>query len=202
VIRTERVEIRGVPLLATLVPGNGVGLLALHGSNEGGTAELADLVARRCRATSLVFTQPGARRPVHIPSPLMAVDHCALLREFLDGVSLAVSLHGHMRPHAPRSLFLGGRNREAAQVLAGELLALAPRFRAVTDLEEVPAALRGLHPRNPVNLTRLGGVQVELPLLARTTGPADTPPEPVVEALAAGVLRLAQPPATSTQEPS
>ncbi|MFG2602837.1 poly-gamma-glutamate hydrolase family protein [Streptomyces sp. NPDC048514] len=201
-IRTERVEIEGVPLVATLVPGNGIGLLALHGSNEGGTAELADLVARRCRATSLVFTQPGARRPVHIPSPLMAADHCALLRRFLDRVSLTVSLHGHMRPQAPHSLFLGGRNRAAALVLAEELHALAPRFRVVTDLAQVPAGLRGLHPRNPVNLTRLGGVQVELPLPARTTGTADTPPQPVVDALAAGVLRLAQPPATSTQEPS
>ncbi|MEU0005387.1 poly-gamma-glutamate hydrolase family protein [Streptomyces sp. NPDC006314] len=199
--RSEHVEIEGVPLVATLVPGSGIGLLALHGSNEGGTAELADLVARRCGATSLVFTQPGARRPVHIPSPRMAADHCALLREFLDRVSLTVSLHGHMRPHAPHTLFLGGGNREAALVLARELLALAPRFRAVADLEAIPAALRGLHPRNPVNLTRLGGVQVELPLLARTTGAADTPPQPVADALAAGVVRLGQLLSTSTQEP-
>ncbi|MFG2633311.1 poly-gamma-glutamate hydrolase family protein [Streptomyces sp. NPDC048362] len=198
--RTEYVEIEGVPLLATLVPGDGVGLLALHGSNEGGTAELAALVARRCGATSLVFTQPGARRPVHIPSPRMVAARSALLREFLDGVRLTVSLHGHMRPHAWDTLFLGGGNREAATVLAEELLALAPRFQAVTDLAEIPPALRGLHPRNPVNLARLGGVQVELPLPARTTGGADVPPRPVVDALAAGVARLAQPPATSTQE--
>lgn len=199
--RTEHVEIEGVPLVATLVPGGAIGLLALHGSNEGGTAELADLVARRCGATSLVFTQPGVPRPRHIPSPRMAVDHCALLREFLGRVALTVSLHGHMRSHAPRTLFLGGGNREAAHLLAEELLVLAPRFRAVADLAAIPAALRGLHPRNPVNLTRLGGVQVELPLTARTTGPADTPPQPVVDALAAGVRRLAQLASTSTQDP-
>lgn len=190
VTRTEHTEIQGTPLVATLVPGGEIGLLALHGSNEGGTAELADLVARRCGATSLVFTQPGVRQPVHIPSPLMAADHCALLREFLDRVSLTVSLHGHMRPEAPHTVFLGGRNRAAARVLAEALAAGARDFPAVTDLAAIPADLRGVHPRNPVNLTRLGGVQVELPLSARTSGRADVPPEKVVEALTAGVKGL------------
>ncbi|MCS0599732.1 poly-gamma-glutamate hydrolase family protein [Streptomyces sp. LP11] len=200
--RTEQVEIEGVPLLATYVPGGRIGLLALHGSNEGGTAELAGLVARRCDATSLVFTQPGVRRPVHLPSARMAADHCALLREFLDRVALTVSLHGHMRPAAQRTLFLGGGNRTAAHLLAAELAALAPEFRTVTDLAEIPRHLRGLHPRNPVNLTRLGGVQVELPLSARTTGTADTPPAPVAGALTAGVVRLAHAVSMSTHEPS
>src|SRR5689334_254814 len=112
--RTEEVEIEGVPMVATLVPGRGgIGLLALHGSNEGGTAQLAGAVARRCGATSLVFTQPGVRLPVHIPSPRMAPEHSALLREFLQRVSLTVSLHGHMRPEAPHAVFLGGRHRDA-----------------------------------------------------------------------------------------
>ncbi|MEU9479901.1 poly-gamma-glutamate hydrolase family protein [Streptomyces sp. NPDC048191] len=188
--RTEQVEIEGVAMVATLVPGDGVGLLALHGSNEGGTARLAETVARRCGATSLVFTQPGTRRPVHIPSPRMAADHCVLLREFLSHVALTVSLHGHMRPETPHSVFLGGRNRDAAQVLAEAFAAGAPRFPAVVDLAAIPSGLRGVHPRNPVNLTRLGGVQVELPLLARTSGGTDRPPAQVVDALAAGVAAL------------
>lgn len=186
--RVERVTIEGVALLATLVPGDGVGLLALHGSNEGGTAELAGILARRCGATSLVFTQPGNPRPVHITSPRMAAEHCALLREFLTRVSLTVSLHGHMR--AAHTVFLGGRNRAAARVVAEALAARAPHFPAVTDLTAIPSGLRGVHPRNPVNLTRLGGVQVELPLLARTSGDTNRPPDAVVEALAAGVEAL------------
>ncbi|KUN02805.1 hypothetical protein AQI95_25030 [Streptomyces yokosukanensis] len=189
-VRTEQVEIEGVALVATLVPGDGIGLLALHGSNEGGTAELAGTVARRCGATSLVFTQPGSRRPVHIRSPLMAADHCALLREFLERVSLTVSLHGHMRPEATHTVFLGGGNRPAARTLAEAFAAKAPRFPAVTDLAAIPAALRGVHPRNPVNLTRLAGVQVELPLLARTSGATDIPPDEVTDALTAGVKLL------------
>ncbi|MGW3209337.1 poly-gamma-glutamate hydrolase family protein [Streptomyces sp. NPDC001135] len=189
--RTEEVEIEGVPMVATLVPGRGgIGLLALHGSNEGGTAQLAGTVARRCGATSLVFTQPGVRRPVHVPSPRMAAGRSALLREFLERVCLTVSLHGHMRPHAPHSVFLGGRHRDAAHVLAEALTAHAPHFPAVTDLAAIPSGLRGIHPGNPVNLTRLGGVQVELPLLARTTNGTDIPPVPVVEALVAGVNEL------------
>ncbi|MGW2649377.1 poly-gamma-glutamate hydrolase family protein [Streptomyces sp. NPDC001393] len=188
--RTEQVEIEGTPMVATLVPGNGIGLLALHGSNEGGTAELARTVAHRCGATSLVFTQPGVRRPVHIPSPRMAVDHCALLREFLERVALTVSLHGHLRPEAPHTVFLGGGNRDAAHVLAEAFATGIPQFPAVTDLRAIPASLRGVHPRNPVNLTRLGGVQVELPLLARTSGAANTPPAAVADALTAGVKGL------------
>ena len=196
--RTERVEIEGVRLLATLTLGGEIGLLALHGSNEGGTAELARSVAGRCGATSLVFTQPGTRKPVHIPSPRMEVEHCALLRTFLARVAVTVSLHGHRRPATPRSVFLGGGNRPAAHLLASHLGALRPEFDPVTDLEEIPLALRGLHARNPVNLTRRGGVQVELPLAARTRRSGgwdlrlpDTPPQHVVNALVNGVRMLA-----------
>ncbi|MGW1212828.1 poly-gamma-glutamate hydrolase family protein [Streptomyces sp. NPDC002499] len=195
--RTERVEIEGVRLLATLTVGGDLGLLALHGSNEGGTAELVRSVAERCAATSLVFTQPGVRKPVHIPSPRMAVRHCTLLRDFLAHVELVVSLHGHMRPTAPRSLFLGGGNRPAARLLADELGSLRPEFEPVTDLDAIPVSLRGLHARNPVNLARRGGVQVELPLSARTSrrgwvpGVPDTPPPSVTDALAKGVELLA-----------
>ncbi|WP_324785866.1 poly-gamma-glutamate hydrolase family protein [Streptomyces sp. H51] len=197
-VRTERVEIEGVAFLVTLTPGSRVGLLALHAANEGGTAELAESLAARCGATSLVFGQPGARRPVHIPSPRMAVDHCALLRDFLRHVSVTVSLHGHLRAAAPRTVFLGGGNRSAARLLAFALRALRPEFETVTDLAEIPRGLRGLHARNPVNLTRGGGVQVELPLLARTrrpdrrAGAPDTPPEAVADALAEGVRLLSR----------
>ncbi|MEU6141947.1 poly-gamma-glutamate hydrolase family protein [Streptomyces sp. NPDC047081] len=191
--RTEEVEIEGVRLFATLTTGGEVGLLALHGSNEGGTAELARSVAERCGATSLVFTQPGKPAPVHIPSPRMAVAHCELLRDFLSHVAVTVSLHGHRRRATPRAIFLGGANRPAAHRLASGLTALHPEFHTVTDLEEIPVNLRGLHSRNPVNLTRGGGVQVELPLTARTRRPGwrpgvpDEPPQSVVDALAKGV---------------
>jgi phage replication-related protein YjqB (UPF0714/DUF867 family) len=192
---TERVTIEGAEYLASLTLRSEIGLLALHGSTEGGTAELAQEVAARTGATALVFTQP-AGPPVHIPSPRMAVPHCRTLRLFLSHVTLTVSLHGHLRPTATHSVFLGGTHREAARTLADALARLAPAFTPVTDLDDIPPGLRGLHPRNPVNLTPAGGVQLELPLAARTQHPQrlrgtpDTPPLPVVAALTAGVERL------------
>ncbi|MEV7436722.1 poly-gamma-glutamate hydrolase family protein [Streptomyces griseoviridis] len=192
--RTEHLQIAGVPMRAELTPGGPVGVLALHASNEGGTAELARIVAESTGATCLVFTQPGTS-PVHVPSPEMAVAHCAALREFLARVEITVSLHGHLRRTAPRSLFLGGANRQAAHRLAAGLGVLRPEFDPVTDLDAIPRALRGLHPRNPVNLARDGGVQVELPLAARTVTPhdqdtPDTPPAAVADALVTGVRLL------------
>ncbi|MGW1586667.1 poly-gamma-glutamate hydrolase family protein [Streptomyces sp. NPDC002386] len=192
----ERVVIEGVEFEAALTVRSDIGVLALHGSKEGGTAELAREVAARTGATALVFTQP-AGTPVHIPSHRMSEAPCEALREFLAHVSLTVSLHGHLRPDATRSIFLGGANRAAALALGRPLALLAPAFATVTDLELIPAGLRGLNPRNPVNLTRAGGVQVELPLAARTARPEkvqgapETPPRAVADALTAGVGGLA-----------
>jgi phage replication-related protein YjqB (UPF0714/DUF867 family) len=39
------------------------------------------------------------------------------------------------------------------------------------DIEKIPKELRGLHPKNPVNSTRSGGVQLELPPRVRGTSP-------------------------------
>ncbi|MFE9497592.1 poly-gamma-glutamate hydrolase family protein [Streptomyces collinus] len=194
--RGERVVIEGAEYTVFLTAGSGIGLLALHAGTEGGTAELAGEVAARTGASALVFTQP-AGDPVHLPSHRMAVDHCAALREFLASVTVVVSLHGHLRRETPRAVFLGGANREAARVLGHELTVHAPDFEAVTDLDAIPAGLRGLHPRNPVNLGAEAGVQVELPLAARTLRPRkvpgvpDLPPPSVAAALTAGVERLA-----------
>jgi phage replication-related protein YjqB (UPF0714/DUF867 family) len=41
----------------------------------------------------------------------------------------------------------------------------------ITDLEEIPLRLRGLHDDNPVNLPRDAGVQIELPPRVRGQGP-------------------------------
>ncbi|MGW2742886.1 poly-gamma-glutamate hydrolase family protein [Streptomyces sp. NPDC001450] len=198
---TERVVIEEVEFAAALtLRSPEIGLLALHGSKEGGTAELAHEVAARTGASCLVFTQP-AGDPVHIPSHRMSVPTCAALQQFLSHVSLTISLHGHLRPETPRAIFLGGANRAAADTLAHSLTLLAPDFDTVTDLDHIPPGLRGLGPRNPVNLTPAGGVQIELPLSARTEGPRktlgapDVPSPTVTAALTAGVRRLMEAPA-------
>ena len=43
------------------------------------------------------------------------------------------------------------------------------------DLDAIPSELRGLHRRNPVNLPRGGGVQLELPPRVRGTAPTSKP---------------------------
>ncbi len=52
-------------------------------------------------------------------------------------------------------------------MLAGSLALVLrdalPQYRFVDDLEVMPPELRGVHPANPVNRPRLGGVQIELP---------------------------------------
>ncbi|MGW4443839.1 poly-gamma-glutamate hydrolase family protein [Streptomyces sp. NPDC004682] len=187
---TELLRLDGTEFVLRLTSRDSrLGLLALHGGVEGGTAELAEEVAARTGATCLTFSQPSPPR-THISSHLLAEAPSRTLETFLSAVSLTISLHGHLRPATPDAIFLGGSNREAARTLAAALRALTPSFTPVTDLTEIPSGLRGLHPRNPVNLTREGGVQIELPLTARTQGLRDVPPEDVVAGVTEGVRRL------------
>jgi phage replication-related protein YjqB (UPF0714/DUF867 family) len=46
-----------------------------------------------------------------------------------------------------------------------------PAYGVLDDIEQIPKELRGLHPANPVNVPRLGGVQLELPPRVRGTSP-------------------------------
>ncbi|MFC9158935.1 poly-gamma-glutamate hydrolase family protein [Streptomyces bauhiniae] len=192
-MHTERVTIEGATFLTTLHLGGPIGLLALHGGVEGGTAELAREVATRTGATLLTFTQPSGPRK-HIPSTRMTP--CTPLTTFLTHAALTISLHGHNRRAHPRTIYTGGSNRPAARLVAAALSQWAPAFVPITTLSEIPHPLRGLHPDNPVNQTRDGGVQLELPVLARTSHPTPTdpevPPPSVVDGLVAGVRALMQ----------
>jgi phage replication-related protein YjqB (UPF0714/DUF867 family) len=75
---------------------------------------------------------------------------------------------------------VGGRDRVLARALAAALRRSLPAYRWVDDLDAIPRHLRGVHPGNPVNGTRAGGVQIELPPRIRRAPDADT----LVEALA------------------
>ncbi|MFG2814714.1 poly-gamma-glutamate hydrolase family protein [Streptomyces sp. NPDC048410] len=186
---TERVTIEGVDFLTTLHLAGPIGLLALHGGVEGGTAELAAEVATRTGATLLTFTQPEGP-PTHIPSTRMTP--CTPLTTFLSHTTLTISLHGHNRRSTPRTIYVGGSNRPAARILATALT--DSPYTPITTLSDIPHPLRGLHPDNPVNQTRNGGVQLELPLLARTSHPTpidpEIPPREVVDGIVAGVRTL------------
>ena len=146
------------------------GFLALHGGLEQGTAEIARDAAARAGASFYAVVQPPGFR-WHVPSHRFAAGASPALDAFCAHVDSAVSVHGYGRAGCWTRLLLGGGNRELAAELADELRVALPGYEAVTDLAEVPAELRGLHPGNPVNRAGHGGVQLELPPRVRGLGP-------------------------------
>jgi phage replication-related protein YjqB (UPF0714/DUF867 family) len=172
-----------------------VGVMAFHGGLEGGTAEIAEAAADASGASLYFVNQPAALR-WHVPSRSVDPAHSRLLADWLEHVDVAIAIHGYGRIRQPRRILLGGRNREFAELLGEHLAGAVSGFEVVTELGSIPSELRGLHPDNPVNRPRLGGVQVELPPSARGTTPR--PPDPawgpggaparIAEALAAGIM--------------
>lgn len=143
------------------------GFLAFHGGSlEAGTDTVAAAAADAAGASLYAVVQPPDLR-WHLPSAEVGADPSAGLRRFLDHVEVAVALHGYGRPDLRRCLLLGGRHRPLAGHLAGHLRDRLPGWRVVSDLDAIPADLRGQHPDNPVNLVRSGGVQLELPVGVR-----------------------------------
>jgi phage replication-related protein YjqB (UPF0714/DUF867 family) len=155
------------------------GFMAFHGGNlEAGT----DLVARRAAdesgASLYAVRQPAGLR-WHIPSIEVTPEDSPRLATFLDHVDVVVAIHGFGRHDHWTTLLLGGTNRGLASHLAGHLRDSLDGYTVIDDLDSIPRELRGVHRANPVNRTRGGGVQLELPPRVRSHGPywADLPPD-------------------------
>ncbi|BDN84461.1 hypothetical protein MMSP_1559 [Mycobacterium sp. 012931] len=171
------------------------GFLAIHG---GGLEKMTDVIAERAAdaagASVYVLRHPD-RYPHHLPSSRFDPGESRRLAEFLDHVDVAVSLHGYGRIGRGTQLLAGGRNRELADHLA-RLLEL-PGYQVVTDLDAIPAELRGLHPDNPVNRVRGGGAQLELSIRVRGLSPRSPLPgddglSPVTASLVQGLVAAAR----------
>jgi phage replication-related protein YjqB (UPF0714/DUF867 family) len=147
-----------------------VGFLALHGGLEPGTAELAVDAATASGASLYAVVQPDDLK-WHVPAHQVAPVDAPSLAAFLEHVDVVVSLHGYLRPGLRTSLLVGGADRARAEELGGRLRAALPEYEVICDLRRIPPDLRGVHPSNPVNLTRGGGVQLELPHPVRSIGP-------------------------------
>jgi phage replication-related protein YjqB (UPF0714/DUF867 family) len=164
------------------------GLLAPHGGNlEQGTDTVAARAADRAGASLYMVRQP-LDLYWHVPSVAFDPELSPALAAFVDHVDVVVAVHGYGRPDMWTTLLLGGRNRGLAARLGDALrTALGGAFTVVDDLVAIPPGLRGLHPRNPVNLPRHGGAQLELPPRVRSgTGAPTYRPEyedAVVDAL-------------------
>jgi phage replication-related protein YjqB (UPF0714/DUF867 family) len=69
-------------------------------------------------------------------------------------------------------VLVGGANRDLVAGLASDLRAVLPDYRVVDDVDAIPSHMRGVDPRNPVNLATRGGVQLELPHHLRSVRPS------------------------------
>jgi len=145
------------------------GFLAIHG---GGLEEMTDVIAERAAKeadASVYLLRHPDRYPHHVPSALYHPDESARLAEFLEHVDVAVSLHGYGRIGRATQLLAGGRNRALAAHLARHIRLTG--YQVVTDIDDIPPELRGLHPNNPVNRVRDGGTQLELSVRIRGLSP-------------------------------
>ena len=171
------------------------GFLAIHG---GGLEEMTDVIAERAADAadaSVYLVRHPDRYPHHLSSARFRVGESARLAEFLDHVDIAISLHGYGRIGRGTQLLAGGSNRALAAHVAGHLD--LPGYQVVTDIDQIPLELRGLHPHNPVNRTRDGGTQLELPSRVRGISPRSPLPgddglSPVTSALVQGLAAAAR----------
>ncbi len=147
------------------------GFMAFHGGSlERMTDVVASEAADAAGASLYVVAQPEDLR-WHVPSKHFDPDESPALATFLDHVEEVVAVHGYGRQGFFTTLLFGGRNRPLAAELADACGSALPDYDPVHDLEALPPELRGLHPDNPVNRVRGGGVQLELPPRVRGLGP-------------------------------
>ncbi|MFV0306191.1 MAG: poly-gamma-glutamate hydrolase family protein [Desertimonas sp.] len=205
--QTPRVQPGGPSTLRELLAAPGVtesvelrsrfGFLAIHGGwLEVGTDVIASGAAARSGASFYGVWHPDEHRH-HLASTRYDPAESPPLRSFLDHVDVVVSVHGYGRRGRWMELLAGGTNRVLADHVAGHLRAGLSGYEVVTDLDAIPAALRGLHRDNPVNRPRGGGVQLELPPRVRGNSPRSPKPgadgvSPVVHDLIAALAAAAR----------
>ena len=147
------------------------GFMAFHGGSlEERTDLVARLAAERCGGSYYGVHQPAGLRQ-HVPSQRFTADQSPLLAEFIDHVDVVITVHGYGRRGLFTTMLLGGGNRRLAAHVAPFLRRALPAYHVEDDLDRIPRELRGLHPDNPVNAVRGGGVQLELPPRVRGTSP-------------------------------
>ena len=139
------------------------GFMAYHG----GTLEkTTDAIARDAAAmagASYYGVVQGHEEPTHFSSTSVRPEHSEALGVFLDHVDVVVTIHGYGREHLFHQVLLGGRNRALARHVAAHARFVLPKFTFQDELAQIPKELAGQHRRNPVNLPRQRGVQIELP---------------------------------------
>ncbi len=140
-----------------------IGIMAYHGGTlEKATDSIARETAEQTGASYYGLIQTNDD-PLHFPSTKLNEYASEILNEFFQHVKLVITIHGYGREHLFHSVLLGGRNRALASHIASFLKIELPDYSFISDIEDIPKELRGLHPKNPVNIPPFTGVQVELP---------------------------------------
>lgn len=154
------------------------GFMAIHGGSlEATTDDVARRAAEIASASYYGVLYPDTV-DVHLASTAYQPADSWSLDAFLGHVDVVVSVHGFGRAGHWRSILLGGRNRSLARHVGRHLAAALDEYDVVTDIDAIPAELRGLHDRNPVNVPAAGGVQIELPPRVRGLSPLSPPKGP------------------------
>jgi phage replication-related protein YjqB (UPF0714/DUF867 family) len=152
------------------------GMMAIHG---GGLEQMTDVIAETA-ATIAGASYYAVVHPADVEHHLSSLRYRTAesenLAAFLTHVDVVVSIHGYGREGSWTSILAGGRNRRLAAAIAAAANALLPGYEVVTELDRIPVELRGLDPRNPVNLPCAAGVQLELPPRVRGLSPLSPPP--------------------------
>lgn len=145
-----------------------LGFMAYHG---GQLEKVTDVVASNAAEASgcsyYGVLQTDEDSVVHLPSKTVAPAESPKLAEFLGHVDAVVTVHGYGRKRLWHSLLLGGQNRDLADHVARYLRRRLPDYDILDNPADLPRALAGMHPANPVNLPRSKGVQIELPATVR-----------------------------------
>jgi len=145
------------------------GFMAIHG---GGLEKMTDVIAEQAAVASgasLYVVRHPRDYPNHLSSNAFRSEESPMLAAFLDHVDVVVSLHGYGRMNRSTQVLVGGCNRDLAAHLARHVV--IPGYELITDLEQIPRELRGMHPDNPVNQPRDGGAQIELSPRVRGISP-------------------------------
>jgi phage replication-related protein YjqB (UPF0714/DUF867 family) len=139
------------------------GFMAYHGGTLEKTTEVIARETAEFSGSSYYGLIQKHEDPIHFASTQLIREKSRALEEFLNHVTIVVTLHGYGREHLFHSVLLGGRNRELARHFAPVLRKALPEYKFETSLDEIPKELRGLHLENPVNYPPQQGLQLELP---------------------------------------
>ncbi|WP_236950415.1 poly-gamma-glutamate hydrolase family protein [Mycobacterium sp. MS1601] len=171
------------------------GFMAIHG---GGLERMTEVIAERAAdaaGASVYCVHHPDHYPDHLASALYRPAESERLREFLDHVDTVISVHGYGRIGRSTHLLVGGSNRRLAAHLSAHVD--VPGYQLITELDQIPGGLRGLHADNPVNLPGDGGVQLELSprvrgISPRSAMPGDDGLSPATSALIHGLAAAAR----------